>query len=54
MLRRKAAKRTLPWDLKPGELDLVSPQQQTEDIQATKKPRLETPIATAAAEDACR
>jgi hypothetical protein len=32
--------------------DLVSPQQQTDDIRATKKPRLETPIATAAAEDA--
>jgi hypothetical protein len=25
-VRRKAAKRTHPWDLKAGELDLVSPQ----------------------------
>jgi hypothetical protein len=45
MLCRKAAKRTLPWDLKAPELDLVSPLQQADDIRATKMPRLETPIA---------
>jgi hypothetical protein len=43
-VRRKAAKRTLPWDLAAGELDLVSPSQ-AEDIRATKKPRLEEPIS---------
>jgi hypothetical protein len=39
-VRRKAAKRTLPWDLAADELELVSPQQ-AEDIRATKRPRLE-------------
>jgi hypothetical protein len=34
---RKAAKRTLPWDLASGELYLAK------DIPATKKPRLEEP-----------
>jgi hypothetical protein len=42
--RRKAAKRTLPWDLKAGELDLVSPSQ-AEEIRATKKPRFEEPFS---------
>jgi hypothetical protein len=42
MLRRKAAKRTLPFDLAAGEL-LVS---QSEDIPATKKLRLEEPLPT--------
>jgi hypothetical protein len=37
---RKAAKRTLPWDLQAGELDLVSPTQ-AEEIRAMKRPRLE-------------
>jgi hypothetical protein len=41
-LRRKAAKRTLPWDLKAGEL-LVS---QDEDVPAKKKPRLVEPLPT--------
>jgi hypothetical protein len=45
MLRRKAAKRTLPWELAAGELDLVSPPPQAEDVQATKKPRLEEPCS---------
>jgi hypothetical protein len=45
-LRRKAAKRTLSWDLTAGELDLVSPpQRQAKDNPATKKPRLEEPIS---------
>jgi hypothetical protein len=52
-VRRKAAKRTLPWDLKAGELNLMpslsSPQ--AEDIPATKKPRLEKPFS-ATADDA--
>jgi hypothetical protein len=39
---RKAAKRTLPWDLKSGEL-LVS---QDDDNPARKKPRLEAPLPT--------
>jgi hypothetical protein len=46
-VRRKAAKRTLPWGLKVGELHLVpslSPPQ-AEDIPATKKPRLEEPFS---------
>jgi hypothetical protein len=46
-VRRKAAKGTLPWDLKAGELDLVSPQSQAEEIAAArKKPRLEEPLPT--------
>jgi hypothetical protein len=43
-VRRKAAKRTLPWFLPSDELELVSPSQ-AEDIRATKKPRLEEPIS---------
>jgi hypothetical protein len=54
MLRRKAAKRSLPWDLKVAELDLVDSLQQAEDIRATKKPCLETPIAISEAEDAAK
>jgi hypothetical protein len=42
MLRRKAAKRTLPFDLAAEEL-LVS---QAEDNPARKKPRLEEPLPT--------
>jgi hypothetical protein len=37
---RRAAKRTLPWDLQAGELGLVSPSQ-AEEIRAMKRPRLE-------------
>jgi hypothetical protein len=45
-VRRKAAKRTLPWDLKAGELDLVSlSPPQAEDIRVAKKPRLEKPFS---------
>jgi hypothetical protein len=44
-VRRKAAKRTLPWDLKAGELDLVSTPPQAEVIPARKKPRLEEPFS---------
>jgi hypothetical protein len=47
MLRRKAAKRTLPWDLEAAELDLVSPLQQAEDILASKRRRLEESLSTA-------
>jgi hypothetical protein len=39
-VRRKAAKRTFPWDMLAGELSLVS-LPQAEDVPATKKPRLE-------------
>jgi hypothetical protein len=41
-VRRKAAKRTLPFELTEEELDLVS-QEEDEDIPARKKPRLEEP-----------
>jgi hypothetical protein len=54
-LRRKAAKRTLPWDLAAGELDLISPQPpQAEDIPAVarKKPRLEEPFSASTDEAA--
>jgi hypothetical protein len=44
-VRRKAAKRTLPFDLTVDELDLVSPPQ-AEDIPVRKKPRLEKPLPT--------
>jgi hypothetical protein len=44
-MRRKAAKRTLPWDLAAGELDLVSPPPQAEVLPATKKLRLEEPFS---------
>jgi hypothetical protein len=46
-VRREAAKRTHPWDLIAGELHLVSPPPQAEDIPARKMPRLEEPLPTA-------
>jgi hypothetical protein len=45
-VRRKAAKRTHPWDLIAGELQLVSPLPKAEDESARKKPRLEEPLPT--------
>jgi hypothetical protein len=43
-VRRKAAKRTNPWDLNAGQLHLLSPPPtQAEDSPAKKKPRLEEP-----------
>jgi hypothetical protein len=48
--RRKAAKRTLPWDLSVNELELMSPQQ-GEDIPARKKPRLEEPLPATTEEE---
>jgi hypothetical protein len=45
VVRRKAAKRTSPWDLAAGELILVSPPPQPEEIPAAKKPRLEEPFS---------
>jgi hypothetical protein len=52
-MRRKAAKRTLPFDLTAEELLLVSSQPpQDEDIPARKKPRLEEPLPTTADEAA--
>jgi hypothetical protein len=52
-VRRKAAKRTLPWDLSAGELDLVSPPQpQAEVLPATKKQRLGDPISVSTDEAA--
>jgi hypothetical protein len=45
---RKAAKRTFPWDLSVGEINLASPPPppQDEAIHAAKKPRVETPLPT--------
>jgi hypothetical protein len=52
-VRRKAAKRTLPWDLAAGELDLVSPPPpqppQAEEIPAKKKRRLEDSLSASTA-----
>jgi hypothetical protein len=42
LVRRKAAMRTLPWDLAGDELELVS-SPQAEDTPATKRPRLDEP-----------
>jgi hypothetical protein len=49
---RKAAKRTLPWELKDDEIQLALPRPQDEDdyIRETKRPRLEDPIPTSADE----
>jgi hypothetical protein len=44
-MRRKAAKRTHPFDLTEEELNLVSPPQ-VEDIPAREKPRLDEPLPT--------
>jgi hypothetical protein len=46
---RRAAKRTLPWDLPADELEVVSPPQ-ADEIQATKRPRLEKPFPALADE----
>jgi hypothetical protein len=44
---RKAAKRTLPWDLATGELELMSPPSpQAEDKPPRMKPRIEKPLPT--------
>jgi hypothetical protein len=45
-VRRKAAKRTLPWDLPAGELNVMSPWlPQAQEGPAAKKPRLEDPFS---------
>jgi hypothetical protein len=49
MLRRKAAKRSLPWDLVVDELELVPLPPQVEEIPARKKPRLEEPFSASTA-----
>jgi hypothetical protein len=43
-VRRKAAKRTLPWDLSVDEIQLASMQPQDDYSSATKRPRLEQPF----------
>jgi hypothetical protein len=55
-VRGRATKRTLPWDLAGGELDLVSPMPptQAEDIPARKKPRLEEPLSASTDEAATK
>jgi hypothetical protein len=45
IVRRKAAKRTLPWDLSLDELELMSPPH-AEDTPAMKRPRLEEPFSS--------
>jgi hypothetical protein len=46
-VRRKAAKRSLPWKLAADEIQLaLSPPPQDEDTRATKRPRLEEPVPT--------
>jgi hypothetical protein len=51
-VRRKAAKRTFPWDLaEAGELNRVPPSQ-TEGIPVKKKPRLEEPFSASTDESA--
>jgi hypothetical protein len=45
-VRRKAAKRILPWDLPVDEIQLALPSPQDEDIREAKRPRLETPFPT--------
>jgi hypothetical protein len=47
-VRRKAANRTLPWDLAAGELDLVPPPP-AEEIPARKKRRLEEAFSASTA-----
>jgi hypothetical protein len=44
--RRKAAKRTFPWDLTADDIQLGLPRPQDEDIRATKRPRLEELLLT--------
>jgi hypothetical protein len=51
---RKAAKRTLPFDLTAGELHLVKKLRLDEDIRARKKPRLEEPFSAATDENATK
>jgi hypothetical protein len=51
-LCRKAAKRTLPWDLVGEELNLMPSLPQAEDIPATKKPRLEEPFSASSTDEA--
>jgi hypothetical protein len=49
-VHRKTAKQTLRWDLAAGELDLVPPPSQAEEIPAKKKKRrLEEPISASTA-----
>jgi hypothetical protein len=45
-VRRKAAKRILPWDLPIDEIELASPSPHDEFIRDTKRPRLEEPAPT--------
>jgi hypothetical protein len=50
-VRRKAATHTLSFEMAAGELKLVSPSPQAEDIPATrKKPRLDEPFLTTTTE----
>jgi hypothetical protein len=51
---RKATKRTLPWNLTAGELDLVSSRPQVVDMRATKKQRIEEPVFFASTDEAAR
>jgi hypothetical protein len=52
IVRRKAAKRTRPFDLAAGELHLVPSQSQAQDIPARKRPRLEETFSATTGEAA--
>jgi hypothetical protein len=45
-MRRKATKRTFPWDLSAEEIKLAPPRPQDEYTRDTKRPRLEEPFPT--------
>jgi hypothetical protein len=47
-VRRKAAKRILPWDLPVDQIQLASSSPQDEGIRETKRPRLEEPLPATA------
>jgi hypothetical protein len=51
-VRRKAAKRILPWDLPVDQIQLASSSPQDEFIRETKRPRLEEPLPTTATYEA--
>jgi hypothetical protein len=49
-VRRKAAKRSLPWKLTADEIQLALSPPQDEDIREMKRPRLEEPVPTSTEE----
>jgi hypothetical protein len=53
-LRRKAAKRSFPWELTADEIQLASPPPHDEDTRDTERPRLEEPVSTSTDEAASK